>query len=148
MLSIYSAAMWARVICVAALLGACTDSSEDDIRAHVTLAVHQEGKEAQAAADYLVRFGKRAIPTIEAALHTAAPDGRKTLIYTLRKIADPEAVPLLRHLALYDPDKDVRREAEWTLRGWAAGKPGETLTEKSREAVRAIEETKKSEEAG
>src|SRR5262249_52486561 len=144
----YSADMWLRVICVAGLLAGCTDSSEDDIRAHVTLAVHQEGKEAQAAAEYLVRFGKRAIPTIEAAMHTAAPDGRKTLIYALRKIGDPEAVPLLRQLALYDPAPDVRREAEWTLRGWAAGKAGDPLADKSREAVRAIEETKHSEEAG
>jgi len=141
--------MWLRVICVAGLLTVgCSDSAEDDIRAHVTLAVHQEGREAQKAAEYLVRYGKRAIPTIEAALHTAPPDGRKTLIGALRKIGSTEAVPLLRHLALYDPAPDVRREAEWTLRGWAGGKPGDPLTDQAREAVRAIEEAKQSEAAG
>jgi HEAT repeat protein len=142
--------MWLRVMFVASLLlgVACTDSTEDDIRAHVTLAVHQEGKEALNAVDHLVHYGRRALPTIEAALHTAPPDGRKTLILALRKIGDAESVPLLRQLALYDPAPDVRREAEWTLKGWAAGKPGDPLTEKSREAIRAIDEIKHAEEAG
>jgi HEAT repeat protein len=130
------------------LVGAgCTDA-EDDIRAHVTLAVHHEGKEALAAIEHVSRHGRRAIPTVEAALHTAPPAGRKNLILALRKIADPECVPLLRQVALHDPAPDVRREAEWTLRQWAAGASGAPLTEAARSAVRALDEAKGSEEAG
>src|SRR6476469_4515900 len=123
-------------------MAACSDSADDEIRAQVTIAVHHEGKEAQAAADRLAKYGRRAIPTIEAALHTAPPDGRKNLILALRRIADPEAVPLLTHLAQYDPAPDVRREADWTLRKWAAGPANQPLTEKSRAAVRTIDEAK------
>jgi hypothetical protein len=137
------------VICVAlACWLGCSDSAEDDIRAHVTLAVHQEGREAQQAAEYLTRYGKRALPTIEAAMHTASPAGRKNLILAMRKIADPEAVPLLRHIAEFDPAVDVRREAEWTLRQWAKGPPGTELADKARTAVRSLDEAKGSEESG
>ena len=134
---------------VIALLGACSDSStEDDIRAHVTFAIKQEGKVASDAAEYLQRYGRRAIPTIEAAMHTASPAGKKNLILALRRIADPEAVPLLEHVAQYDPSPDVRREAEWTLRQWAAGPATQPLAEKARAAVRALDEAKGTEERG
>jgi HEAT repeat protein len=136
------------VICIALLAVSCSDAADDDIRAHVTIAVHHEGKEAQAAADYLAKYGRRAIPTIEAAMHTASPDGRKNLILALRRIADPEAVPLLAHLAQFDPAPDVRREASWTLRKWAQGPANQPLAEKSRAAVRALDEAKAAEESG
>src|SRR5215470_17755458 len=98
---------------------ACSDA-DDDIRANVTLLCNHEGALAVAAAEHLQRYGRRAIPTIEAAMHTASPVGRKNLIMALRKIGDEEAVPLLGHIAVQDGSAEVRREAEWTLRGWAA----------------------------
>jgi hypothetical protein len=116
------------------------------VRAQVTLLLNQEGAEAKAAGDRLARIGRRAIPTIEAAMHTAKPAGRKNLILALREIGDAEAVPLLRHLALFDAAPDVRREAEWTLRKWAQG--ADARADKARAAVRAIEEIREREEAG
>jgi HEAT repeat protein len=130
------------------LVTACSGRAEDDIRAHVTIAVNYEGTQAVQAAEYLARYGKKAIPTIESAMHTASPPARKNLILALRRIGDVESVPLLRHIALYDPAPDVRREAGWTLKQWAAGKSGEPLTEKARAAVRALDEAQGSEEPG
>jgi hypothetical protein len=137
-----------KALALASLLAgaACSDHTDDDIRAHVTVAVTSEGPQATAAAEYLARFGRRAIPTVEAAMHTASVPGRKNLILALRKIGDAEAVPLLRHLAIYEPSPDVRREAEWTLKQWAAGT--DARAERAKAAVRAIDEQKGTEEAG
>jgi hypothetical protein len=128
-------------------LAACSDA-DDDIRKDVTLLVNHEGATAMAAADHLARYGRRAIPMIEGAMHTAAPPGRKNLILALRKVGDPEAVPLLGHIAAVDQSPDVRREAEWTLRQWAADGSKPERAAKSKQAVRTLEEARGSEEAG
>ena len=126
---------------------ACSDA-DDDIRANVTLLCNHEGALATAAAEHLTRYGRRAIPTIESAMHTASPTGKKNLILALRKIGDVEAVPLLGHMAQFEPNSDVRREAEWTLRGWAAdGKAGERAA-RAKAALRTLEEARGAEEAG
>jgi len=44
------------------------------------------------------------------------------LIAALARIGDAEAVPILRHAALYDVNADVRAAAEGVLTRWAAGK--------------------------
>jgi HEAT repeat protein len=129
------------------LLLACgCDRTDEQIRAAVTLAISHEGSQASAAVERLAQHGKRALPTIEAAMHTASPTGKKTLISALRKIGDIESVPLLRHTSLHDPAADVRREAEWTLKQWAAG--ADARAEEARRALRAIDEHRGSEEAG
>ena len=88
-------------------LAACSDA-DDDIRANVTILCNHEGALATAAAEHLSRYGRRAIPTIEAAMHTANGPGRKNLIMALRKIGDAEAVPLLGHIAVYDTNLVAR----------------------------------------
>lgn len=98
------------------------------------------------AIERLVLRGRGAIPLVEAALHTAEPPGRKNLLLLLRRIGDPAAVPLLRHYALYDPEPEVRSEAEWTLRGWA--KETDERARRAREALRLLEEWKAREAAG
>src|SRR5262245_55985705 len=136
-----------RLLCAAALLlFACGDRTENEIRANVTLLVHHEGVEVNQAATRLEKFGVRAIPTIEAAMHTAPVAGRKNLILALRRIGDAEAVPLLRHRALFDPAPDVRREAEWTLKQWAAGEGDRAA--KAKAALRAIDEARSAEQPG
>jgi HEAT repeat protein len=139
-----------RAALLALLLGtqavACGDTKDDEIRAQVTLLVNHEGQAATNAAEALARYGRRAIPTIEAALHTSLVPGRRNLVMALRKIGDPAAIPLLRHLAVADPSLEVQHDAEWTLKEWAAG-DGERA-EKARAAMRAIDEQKGTEEAG
>jgi hypothetical protein len=126
---------------------ACNDA-DDDIRANVTLLCNHEGALATAAAEHLTRYGRRAIPTIEAAMHTASPTGKKNLILALRKIGDAEAVPLLGHLAQFEPNPDVRREAEWTLRQWAGDDQAKERAARAKQAVRALEEARGTEDAG
>jgi hypothetical protein len=128
------------------LLFACSSNTDDDIRGQVTLLLNQEGAPAQAAAKKLVAHGKRAIPTVESALHTASPAGKKNLIGILRQIGDESAIPLLRHIAVYEPAEDVRKEALWTLQGWA--KEDNPRGHKAREAIRAVDENRQREEAG
>src|SRR5215470_14635693 len=67
----------------------CSDA-DDQIRASVTIAVNHEGALASAAIEHLKRQGRRALPTIEAALHTAPVPGRLNLIVALRQIGDAE----------------------------------------------------------
>jgi len=126
---------------------ACSDA-DDDIRANVTLLCNHEGALATAAAEHLARYGRRAIPTIEAAMHTASPTGKKNLILALRKIGDSEAVPLLGHVAQFEPNADVRREAEWTLRQWAGDDKAKERAARAKAAVRVLEEAKGTEDAG
>lgn len=126
---------------------ACNDA-DDDIRANVTLLCNHEGALATAAADHLARYRRRAIPTIEGAMHTASPTGKKNLILALRKIGDVEAVPLLGHIAQFEPNADVRREAEWTLRQWAGDAAHGERAAKAKQAVRVLEEAKGTEDAG
>jgi HEAT repeats len=147
----YTLSMPLRPLVIACLLlaaaPACSDA-DDDIRANVTVLCNHEGMMATAAAERLERYGRRAIPTIEAAMHTANPVGRKNLILALRRIGDGEAVPLLAHIAVYDGSPDVRREAVWTLKGWAADDKKPERAAKAKAALRAADETRHAEEAG
>jgi hypothetical protein len=127
---------------------ACSDRDEADIRADVTLLSNHEGAIAATAAEHIARFGRRAIPTIEAALHTASTPGKKNLVLALRKIGDVEAVPLLRHVATFEASEDVRREAEWTLKQWAGDESHQARAAAARAAVRAVEEARDAEQAG
>ncbi|HEX9101679.1 MAG TPA: HEAT repeat domain-containing protein [Polyangia bacterium] len=126
---------------------ACNDA-DDDIRANVTLLCNHEGALATAAAEHLTRYGRRAIPTIEAAMHTASPTGKKNLILALRKIGDVEAVPLLGHVAQFEPNADVRREAEWTLRQWADDGKAPERAARAKQSLRVLEEARGTEDAG
>ena len=125
---------------------ACTRQGGDDLRGEVAYLVSQEGEQAQAAATHLSGFGRRALPSIEAALHTADAHGRKNLILALRKLGDIESVPLLRHLALHDDDDGVKQEAEWTLRGWS--RAGDARADRARAALREIDERRGHEASG
>lgn len=135
------------ILCLVAVPAACSDN-DDDIRAKVTILCNREGAPATNAAERLASYGRRAIPTIESAMHTATPSGKKNLIMALRKIGDAEAVPLLGHVAQFDPAPDVRREAAWTLKQWAADPKVPERAAKAKAALRVLEEAKGVEDAG
>jgi hypothetical protein len=128
------------------LAAACSDR-EHDIRANVHIVSTQSGALAVRASDRLAKQGRDAIPTIEAALHTATPQGRLGLVGALGQIGDIECVPLLRHIAFADASEDVRHKAEATLRGWAAEKNGER-SQRARKALLWLEEAQGKEGAG
>ena len=127
------------------MLSACTHD-DDMIRIEVQKLTLAEGESASAIAARLTRHGRRALPSIEASMHTADEHGRKNLVLALRRLGEAESVALLLHLAAYDPSTDVRREAAWTLKTWAA--QSDARGEKAREAVRRLDEILKTEETG
>lgn len=132
-----------------ALLGgasACQGGDEEAARVEVQHLASQSSSDAPADAEKVARRGRSALPLIEAQLHTADAPGRKNLILALRKIGDADAVPLLRHIALFDDAEDVRREAEWTLQQWAAGK--DARADRARAALREVDERRGREENG
>jgi hypothetical protein len=106
----------------AALAGACEDGSHGDIGDEINILVRRNDQLVPAATERLAAYKRAAIPQIETAFHTAAPTGRVHLIAALARIGDGEAVPILRHAALYDVTADVRGAAEAVLTRWAADK--------------------------
>jgi hypothetical protein len=133
--------------------GGCTRHADDDaIRIEVQALTLERGEHTMVAADRIARHGRRAIPSIEAALHTADDVGRRNLVLALRKVGDAEAVPLLQHLAAYDSDELVKKESEWTLKTWAqdpaTSGDGKARADKAREALRRVDELRHHEEAG
>jgi hypothetical protein len=104
-----------------ALLGACDDLSHRDIGDEINILVRRDDQLVAPATERLAAYKRRAIPQIETALHTSAPTGRLHLLVALDRIGDEEAVPVLRHVAIYDMTADVRRSAEGILERWASG---------------------------
>ncbi|HEY3356962.1 MAG TPA: HEAT repeat domain-containing protein [Polyangia bacterium] len=125
---------------LALLALACTrqEQREREIRDEVAVVATREGPLAERAIQELKKFGRDAIPPIEAALPTASTTGRLNLVWALRVLGDPEAVPLLTQVALHDKDEAVRAEAETTLRKWATGKT--VRAARATDALRQIEE--------
>jgi hypothetical protein len=130
----------AGVVAALAALGiagaACDDGSHRDIGDEINILIRRNDALVPSATERLARYGRLAIPQIETALHTAAPAGRLHLITALEKIGDGEAVPILRHFAVYDARSDVRQAAADLLARWAAG-PGDAPARERARAERA-----------
>jgi hypothetical protein len=105
----------------AALGAACEDGSHGDIGDEINILVRRNDQLVPAATERLAAYKRAAIPQIETSFHTAAPSGRVHLIAAMARIGDGEAVPILRHAALYDVTADVRSAAEAVLNRWASG---------------------------
>ncbi len=129
----------ASLIGLTAFCGTTACQRDDEaVRAEVQRLTLSEGQEALRQVDRVAGEGRRALPPIEAALHTADEPGRKNLIVALRRIGDPEAIPLLLHLAAYDRNEAVRREARFTLLEWA--RPEDPRSPRARSALRRLDE--------
>lgn len=108
--------------CVALLALACSgDAADLQARADVERLAKTEGAGYERALAAVAAHGRRAIPPVETALHDAPPLARLNLLAALRRIGDPEAIPLLLHRAAHDEDERVRTDARVTLRQWADG---------------------------
>jgi hypothetical protein len=106
------------------LAAGCDDLSYRDIGRDINVLTKRNDALVPPARDRLVAQGRRALPQIETALHTASVDGRLQLLDALDRIGDPEGVPVLRHFALHDPDPRVRAACRGTLERWAAAADG------------------------
>jgi hypothetical protein len=104
--------------------GSCDDQSYRDIGAEIGLLTTRTDSFVAPAIERLGAYGRRAIPQIEIALHTASDSGRSNLIATLARIGDVEAVPIFRHFAVYDLSPEIRTACEAVLHKWStAGAP-------------------------
>jgi hypothetical protein len=99
---------------------ACEDHSHGDIADEINILIRRNDQLVPPAMDRLVAYKRAAIPQIETALHTAAPAGRLHLVTAMDRIGDAAAIPILRHVALFDVTPDLRNAAESTLTRWAA----------------------------
>jgi hypothetical protein len=102
------------------LFAACEDVAHRDIGDEINVLVLRNDMLVPPATERLAAYKRNAIPQIETAIHTAAPTGRLHLITALDRIADEEAVPVLRQVAVFDVTGEVRAAAEAVLTRWAA----------------------------
>jgi HEAT repeat protein len=113
----------------------CEEVSHRDIGDEINILIRRDDQLVPPATDRLVRYRRAAIPQIETAMHTAAPIGRHHLITALEKIGDGEAVPVLRHVAVFDITADVRASAEELLTRWAASADDKPRAARARAAL-------------
>jgi hypothetical protein len=124
-------------LATSALVSACDDVSHQDIGDEINILVRRDDQLVPPATERLAAYERRAIPQIETAMHTSAPTGRLHLVAALDRIGDDEAVPVLRHVAIYDITPDVRQAAERVLVSWSTGESG-PRTDRARRAVEEI----------
>ena len=67
----------------------------------------------------LAALGRRAVPQIETAMHTASSRGKVNLVSALAAIGEPESAAIVQHFATYDASPEVRSACEELLRQWA-----------------------------
>ena len=126
------------------LTAACEDTSYRKIGSEITvLAKRSQDPRVDGARQRLVAFGAAAIPQIETALHTAQERGRLHLVAAMQDIGDAEAIPILRHLAVYDSSADVRASCASILKGWAAATATAPRAERARTALARVEDLRR-----
>jgi HEAT repeats len=116
---------------------ACEDRSHGDIGDEINILIRRNDPLVPPATERLAAYGRKAVPQIETAMHTAAPGGRLHLVTALEKIGDPESVPVLRHVAVYDVTPEVREAAEALLTQWS-GDGANVRAQRARTALAEI----------
>jgi hypothetical protein len=115
----------------------CDDQSYREIGTAIDIVAHRDGALAAPSRDRLIAFGRRALPQIETALHTAPARGRLALIEVLDRIGDPEAAAVFRHCAVYDTEAEVRDACGAVLTAWSAA--GGERAERARAAEARVQ---------
>lgn len=100
-------------------LAAC-DAARPELAAAVGRVASAEGAALDRALWGLLAAGPATLPFIEAALHRGPDHERFNLVVALRRLALVESVPLLAHVASFDRDAKVAREAWETLMVWSS----------------------------
>jgi hypothetical protein len=119
-------------------LAACEDASYRDVGSEITILTERNDALVPPARHRLIAYGRRAVPQIEIALHTASVPGKLNLLAALDEIAEPEAASILRHFAVYDPQPPVRAACEEILRRWSGR--GAPLAAAARTALARVAE--------
>lgn len=100
-------------------LAGCDDRSYRQIGAAIDVLTKRSDELPDVAIERLRKVGRRAVPQIETAMHTASPRGRVNLVSALAAIGEPESAAILQHFATYDKNPEVRAACEEVLREWA-----------------------------
>ena len=128
------------VVALLALPG-CDDRSYRDIGAAINVLAKKSDELPGPAIDRLRKIGRRAVPQIETAMHTAAPRGKVNLVSALAAIGEPESAAILQHFAVYDKSPEVRAACEDLLAQWAAG--GDRKSHPAQQAIARVQEKRK-----
>jgi len=130
----------ARVAATFLLLAAaaCEETNHRDIGDEINILIRRNDQLVPPATERLAKYRRAAIPQIETAMHTSAPSGRLHLIAALDKIGDGEAVPVLRHIAIFDITAEVREAAEKLLSRWAAAPDDKARATRAQAALAEI----------
>jgi hypothetical protein len=122
-------------------LPACDDQSYRDIGAAINVLAKKSDELPGPAITRLKQVGRRAVPQIETAMHTAAPRGKVNLITALAAIGEPESTAILQHFAVYDKSPEVRAACEDLLAQWAAS--GDRKSQPAQQAIARVQEKRK-----
>lgn len=117
---------------------ACENHSYREIGAEIGVITKRSDALVNPAIDRLRNYGRQAIPQIEIALHTASEGGRGRLVSALRAIGDGEAIPILRHFAVYDVSAAVRGACEGVLTEWATAGDDRARSARATEALAQV----------
>jgi HEAT repeat protein len=107
-------------VCLSVAAVGCDDRSYRDIGAAIDVLAKRSEELPGPAIERLQKIGRRAVPQIETAMHTASPRGKVNLVSALAAIGEPESTAILQHFATYDKSPDVRAACENLLKQWAA----------------------------
>jgi hypothetical protein len=129
--------------CLAVLFAfaGCDDRSYRDIGAAINVLTKQSEELPGPAIGRLRQIGRRAVPQIETAMHTASARGKTNLISVLAAIGEPESAAILQHFAVYDANPEVRAACEDVLAQWAASSDGRS--QPAKQAIARIQEKRK-----
>jgi len=120
------------------VLPACDDRSYRKIGAAIDVLTKKTNALPGPAIERLRDFGRRSVPQIETAMHTASARGKVNLITALAAIGEPESAAILQHFAVYDEAPEVREACEKLLETWAAA--ADRRTEPAKLALARIAE--------
>ena len=126
------------LLATALTTAACEETNHRDIGDEINILIRRDDQLVDPAIDRLARYRRAAIPQIETAMHTSAPTGRLHLITALDKIGDGDAVPVLRHVAVFDITAEVRAAAERLLSKWASSADDKPRAARAQGAIAEI----------
>ncbi|HEY5283032.1 MAG TPA: HEAT repeat domain-containing protein [Polyangia bacterium] len=125
----------------ALLVLGCDDRSYREIGAAIDVLAKRSEELPGPAIARLRQIGRRAVPQIETAMHTASPRGKVNLVSALAAIGEPESAAILQHFAVYDKSPEVRAACEDLLAKWASA--GDRKSQPASQAIARIEEKRK-----
>jgi hypothetical protein len=120
---------------------ACDDRSYREIGASINVLTKRSDELPDHAIARLRQIGRRAVPQIETAMHTASPRGKVNLVSALAAIGEPESTAILQHFAVYDKSPEVRSACEELLATWAAA--GDRKSQPAKQAIARVQEKRK-----